>query len=112
MGPVWSGFQQADAAQDQRAHDALAQLGFLHQHIAQPARRHHHGFDLAFGDGIHQRGAVGQLRQLAQEAAGTMRDDGLAAGHRAALAHLDLALEDKGQARGHLARLHDRRRRP
>ena len=39
--------QQADTAQDQGAHDALAQHGFLHQHVAQAARaaaqwpRHH-----------------------------------------------------------------------
>ena len=37
--PAGAGLQQADAAQDQRAHDALAELGLLHQQVAQPIGR-------------------------------------------------------------------------
>ena len=41
------GLKQSDTAQDQRTHDAFAQFGLLHQKIAQPARRHHQGIDVA-----------------------------------------------------------------
>ena len=34
-----AGFEQADAAQDQRAHDPFAELGFRNQQRAEPVRR-------------------------------------------------------------------------
>ena len=77
-GPGLSRLQKPDPAQDQRTHQALAQLGFLHHHIAQPARRHHHRLHRLDRDAVHQRGAVGQLRQLAREIAGAMLDHILA----------------------------------
>ena len=88
----------------------LAQFGFLHQHIAQPARRHDDGLDLAHRNGVHQRRPVGQLRQLAQETAGTMLDDGLALAETAPPWRTSIApFSTKARPGRHFARLHDRR---
>jgi hypothetical protein len=108
-GTALSLFEQAHAPEDQGAHDALAQRGFLHQHIAQPGPRHQQRLHIGGGDGIHQRGTLGKLGQFAQEISRPMPDDHVAGRYRAAVRYLDLALQDKGQAFGDLARLHDRR---
>ena len=56
--------QQPDAAQDQGPHDPLAELGFLDQQIAQPARRNHQDFDGLSRHTVDQRRPTRQLRQV------------------------------------------------
>ena len=67
IGPAGAGLQQADAAQDQRAHDPLAQFGFRNQQRAQPVRRNDQRLYRLLRDGVHQRRPAGQLRQFAHE---------------------------------------------
>ena len=57
--PAGSHIEKPDTTQDQGAHDAFAQLGLLHQEIAQPARRNEEGLDRLLGVGIDQRRAAG-----------------------------------------------------
>ncbi len=52
--PARTRLDQADAAQDKGAHDALAQFGLFHQKIAQPARRDDECQDGFLGVGIDQ----------------------------------------------------------
>ena len=68
--PAGAAFQQPDAAQDQRPHDALAEIGLLHHQVAQPVRGNDEAFDRLEGLGIDQRRAGGKLRQLAHELPG------------------------------------------
>ena len=58
---------QSDPAKDQRAHDALAEIGFGDQQRAQPVGRDQQGLDVALGRAVHQRGAAGELADLGQE---------------------------------------------
>ena len=51
--------QQADAAQDQGAHDALAELRLFHHQIAQPPRRNDDRLCRFRGNGVDQGRAVG-----------------------------------------------------
>ena len=95
--------QQPDAAQDQRAHDALAELGLLHHQVAQPLRADDQRLDRLERLGIDQRGAGRELRQLADELARPVRDDGLAPAEPAILGDLDLARQDDDQAGRDLA---------
>jgi len=105
--PARAGFQQADAAQDQRPHDVLAELGLPHQDIAQPVGGNDERLDRLHGHGIHQRGTGGELCQLASELSRPVRHDGFAPVEPAALRHLHLAGENDDQPGRHLARLHD-----
>ncbi len=75
--PAGAGLQEADAAQDQRAHDALAELGFLDQEIAQALRPDDDRRDGGERRGVDQRRLAGKLRQLAHEIAGPVGDDEL-----------------------------------
>ena len=102
-----SHLQQPNPAQDQGAHDAFAEDGFLHQHIAQPAWRQHDRLDVAACYRIDQRRPAGQLRQFAQEFARTMLRDRLASRYCATLAHIDGTLEHKGKPGRDFAGLHD-----
>jgi len=105
--PGGAGLQQSDAAQDQRPHQPLAQFGFLHQHVAQRLAGQDQGVDILRCLGIDQGRAVGQLRQLAQELAWAMLDDGFAAGNTAALADADAARAQENQPRPGFARRQD-----
>ncbi len=77
--PAGPGLDQADAAQDQGAHDALAELGLGDEQRPQPLGRDDQGFHRALRVGIDQRRPARQLRQLAHERAGPVGDDQLAA---------------------------------
>lgn len=101
-------FQEADAAQDQRPHDPLAEVGLLHHQVAQPLRGDDEGFDRLGGFSIDQRRPARKLRQLADEVAGAVGDDRLARPEPAGLRDLDLAGQDEDQAGRHRARDHDR----
>ena len=60
---------QADPAQDQRAHDAFAEIGLGHQQRAQLIRRNQQRFDIALGMAVDQRDAAGKLADLGHETA-------------------------------------------
>ena len=58
---------QADPAQDQRAHDALAEVGFGNEKRAQFVRRNQQRLDIALGMAVDQRDAPRKLADLGQE---------------------------------------------
>ncbi|MFK4386087.1 hypothetical protein ABIA40_005495 [Bradyrhizobium sp. USDA 223] len=66
-GAADAALDQIDPAQDQRAHDALAKLGFGHQQRAQPVRRDEQHLDIAFGAAVDQRRPARELAELGQE---------------------------------------------
>ena len=84
--------EQADAAENERAHDARAELGFRDQQRAQPVGRY--GQSLRIDQGRLAR----QLRQFAHERAGPVADDQLTAAGPRRLGHVDLAGQDDEQA--------------
>jgi hypothetical protein len=71
-------FDEPDPAQNQRAGDALAEIGFGDEERAQPLGRHENRLDVFLGVTVHQAGAAGKLRDLAAEFSRTQpcdRDD-------------------------------------
>ena len=58
---------QADAAQDQRTHDALAEIGFRDQQRTELVRRNQQRLDLALGMAVDQCDAAGELADFGQE---------------------------------------------
>src|SRR5262245_44331929 len=84
-----SGLEQPDAAQDERAHDALAELGLRNQQCAQTLGRDDQGLDRLPRTRIDQRRPSGELRELAHERARAMGDDRLAAAELAVLGDVD-----------------------
>ena len=85
---------QADPAQDQRAHDALAEFGFRNQKRAQLVRRDQQRFDVALGMAVDQRDAAGELADLGQKLPRSLVDD------RGDMAEA-IALRDRDVARQH-----------
>ena len=65
---------QADPAQDQRAHDALAEVGFGDQERPQLVRRDEKRLDVALGVAVDQRDAAGKLADLGQKLPGPLID--------------------------------------
>ena len=68
-------FDQADAAQDQRAHDPLAELGLGDQQGAQPVGRDRDRLDVGQRLRVDQRRPARQLGELAHEIAALVGDD-------------------------------------
>jgi hypothetical protein len=95
--------QQADAPQDERAHDALPQLGLGHEHIAQLPRGNHERVDRLRRLCVDERGLARELGELAHERAWAVRDDRLVAPEHAVLADGDFAAHDDEHARADLA---------
>jgi hypothetical protein len=62
--------EQADAAQDQRAHDALAELGFSRRARRAASETDHERFDRQQRSRVDERRAAGELVQLADERPG------------------------------------------
>ncbi len=58
---------QADPAQDQRAHDALAEIGFGDQQRAQSLRRNQERLDITLGMAVDQSDAAGELADLGEK---------------------------------------------
>ncbi len=75
IGPPAPVSEQAHAAQDQRAHDALAELGLGDEQGAQLRRRDDDDLDRLARDGVDQRRTAAKLRQLTHEAAGLVGHD-------------------------------------
>ena len=85
---------QADAAQDQRAHDALAEIGFRDQQRTELVRRNEQRLDLALGMAVDQRDATRELADLGEELARPLFD------HRRDVAKT-VAVGDRDVAREH-----------
>ena len=94
--------KQADTAQDQRPHDALAELRFRDQQVAQPARRDDKRLDGLFRHGVNQRRPARELRQLAHERARIVRHERVGM-TQPALADLDPSRQDEEGARRDVA---------
>ncbi len=106
--PADARLEQADPAQDQRAHDPLAKFGFGDQQGTKPVRRNDQRFHCVLRMRVDQRGPARQLRELAHECAGAVRHDEVARVGVVAPDDLDLAAQDDDQARPDLARAADR----
>ena len=74
-GPADAALDQADPAQDQRAHDALAEIGLGDQQRAQFVRCNQKRFDTALGMAVDQRDAAGELADLGQKLPRPLIDD-------------------------------------
>jgi hypothetical protein len=98
-------FQQPDAAQDQGAHDPLAQLGLGDQHGAQAVGLDAQHLQVGQGVDVDQGRSVRQLGQFADEVAGTVLDDHVALVMGVAAGDLGLAFEDHHQSGRDLAGL-------
>jgi hypothetical protein len=85
--------EQTHAAQDQRAHDALTELGFRDQHVAQPSATHDQRLDRLHARARRRATADRELVQLADEVARAVRDDRLLATERVVLRDRDFAGE-------------------
>jgi hypothetical protein len=72
-------FDQADAPENQGAHDPLTELGLGDQQRSQPFRRNDQTLNRSLGVRIYQRRTTRELGQLAHERAGAVRDNVLAA---------------------------------
>ena len=97
------GFDQADPAQDQGPHDALADFGLADKQRPQPLGRQDEGADLGHGLGVDQGGPAGQLGELAEEGAGPIRDDPFAMAELIAAGDFDLPGQDDDEPRADLA---------
>src|SRR3954451_9398555 len=93
-GSAGAAFEQSDAPQDQRPHDALAEACFLHHQVAQPWRWYDERLDRFDRPGIDQRRPRRQLLQLTGKIAWAVHDDCLAPAKPAWLRYLHLARRD------------------
>ena len=93
-----AGLEQADAAQDQRPHDPLAEIRFRDQQRPEPVRRDEQGLHRPSRIGVHQGRPARQLRQFAHERARVVGDDQLAAAGFVVPCDVDVAGQDDDQA--------------
>ena len=70
-----TGFDQADPAQDQGAHDAFANVGLGDEQRAEAVRRDDHGLNVRQRIDVNQRRTARQLRELSHEGAATVDRD-------------------------------------
>ncbi len=96
---------QADPAQDQRAHDALAEIGLGDQQRAQLLRRNQQRFDVALGMAVDQRDAAGELADLGQKLPRPLVDDRRDMAEAVALGDRDMARQHHEHAGAELAGL-------
>src|SRR3954447_26438552 len=75
-GAADASLDQVYPAQDQRAHDAFAEIGFGDQKRAQTFRRDQKRFDIAFSMAIDQRDAARELPDFGEELPRPLIDDG------------------------------------
>ena len=66
---------QAEPAQEKRAHDPLTELGLGNQHGSQPVGGDDEHVGVARGAGVHEAGLARQHADFGQEAAGAELDD-------------------------------------
>ena len=95
----------ADPAQDQRAHDALAEIGFGNQQRAQSLRRNQERLDVALGVAVDQRGAAGELTDFGEKLTRSLVDHRRDVTEAIALGNRDMAGQHDEHARSGLAGL-------
>ena len=110
--PAGPGLEQADPAQDQGAHDPLAELRLRHQQCPQPLRPDDQRLHRPLRVGVHQRRPPRQLGELTGELARAMGDDEFAAARFIMLGDIDLAGKDDDEAIANLADLGQHLARP
>jgi hypothetical protein len=93
-----AGLEQANAPQDEGAHDALPEFRFRHQQRTQPVGRNDHRLHRLQCLGVDQGRPACELREFAHEGAWKMGDDRLAVAHAVSPADGDLAGQNDGQA--------------
>ena len=98
-----AGLDQAHAAKDQRAHDALAEIGFGNQQRPQPLRRNQQRFDVTLGIAIDQCGAAGELADFGEKLTRSLIDHRRDVTEAVALADRDMAGQDDVHSRARLA---------
>ena len=91
-------FEQANAAQDQRAHDPLSEIRFGYQQRPEPVRRDKQGLHGTSRVGVDQRRPSHQLRQFTHERAGMVGNDQLTASGVMVPCHVDGAGKNDAQA--------------
>ena len=74
--PDHVGLDQADAAQDQRSHDSLAEIGVGDHQGAQLIVRHDQRLDILLGPDVDHRRLTREFSQLGREIAGSHVGDG------------------------------------
>src|SRR5712691_10692615 len=99
---------QADTAQDERAHDALTKIGFGDQQRAQSLRRNQKRLDVALGMAIDQRDAARELADFGKKLTGSLIDDRRDVTKPIALGDRDMAGQDHEHPRSGLAGLEQR----
>jgi len=98
-----AGFDQGHAPQDQRAHDALAQVGLGDDQRAQLLRWNQQHLDVVERLAVDERRAPGQLADLGEELPRPLLHDRHDAPHAVALRDAHVALEHDEHARAALA---------
>ena len=106
--PAGALFENADPAQDQRAHDPLAELGFGDQQRAQPLRWNVERADRLARIAVDQRRAARKLRQFPDHRARPGAVERLAADHFVIPDEIDRSGQDHEQAMAALADLEQR----
>ena len=96
-------FQQADPAQDEGAHDALADFGLGDEHCLKALRRDDQGLYGFERMGIDERGPASQLRQFAHEGTWPVGDDWRARTRLIALRDVDITGKDDDEAVANLS---------
>src|SRR5712691_12462353 len=99
---------QADTAQDERAHDALTKIGLGDQQRAQSLRRNQKRLDVALGMAIDQRDAARELADFGKKLTGSLIDDRRDVTEAIALGDRDMAGQDHEHSRSRLAGLEQR----
>jgi hypothetical protein len=74
-GSARASMDQTHAAQNESAHDALAQICFRHQQGSNSLGRDQQGFYITLCGSIDQRPAIGELTYLGQKLTRTLFDD-------------------------------------
>ncbi len=96
---------QIDPAQDQRAHDALAEIGFGDQQRAQALRRNQKRLDVALGVAVDQRNAPGERADFGKKLTRSLLDHRRDVAQAIALGDRDMAGQYDEHARSGLAGL-------
>ena len=92
--PAGAGFDQRDAAQNERTHDLFAELSLGDQHVAQSIRRDQERRDVGESLGIDERRSAGQLPDLGEKIARPFLQDGSEMSEGIALRDRDLPVDD------------------
>jgi hypothetical protein len=100
--------EQANAAQDQRAHDPLSEVGFGNQQRSEALWRDEQGLNRPSRMGVHQSRPSHQLSQFTHERTGVVDNDQLSASGYMVSCDVDFAGQNNRQAVPRVADLDQR----